>query len=137
MALPVDLADLIALFEALEPVERLEVLTDYVGRLPVLDPAWHAARDAGLHLVPECQSPVFFMVLKEGDRVRIVADAPVEAPVVRGFVGMLVALFDGATHAEIESAPEDLLAALGLDAAVGMRRRHGLGAVYRRLKATA
>jgi sulfur transfer protein SufE len=34
----------------------------------------------------------------------------------------------------VRDAPEDLLGALGLSAALGMRRRQGLGAIYRRLK---
>ncbi|MDZ4699511.1 MAG: SufE family protein [Rhodothermales bacterium] len=125
---------LTALFAGLDAAERLEVLTDYAGRLPPLDPTWAAARDAGLHLVLECQAPVFFVAFCAEGCVRIHADVPAEAPVARGFVSMLIETFDGADCQEVRDAPEDLLGVLGLAVALGMRRRQGLGAIYRRLK---
>ncbi len=125
---------LIELFADLDASERLEVLTDYASRLPPLDPTWAAARDAGLHLVLECQAPVFFVAIRDEGRVRIHADVPAEAPVARGFVSMLIETFDGEDWTVVRDAPEDLLGVLGLTAALGMRRRQGLGAIYRRLK---
>ncbi len=118
----------------LEPTERLEVLVEYGGQLPPLDPAWHAARDAGRHLVLECQAPVFFVAVCVAGALRIHADVPIEAPVARGFVGLLVALFDGVAPAVVRDAPDDVLSVLGLSEALGMRRIRGLTAIYGRLR---
>ena len=88
------------------------------------------------HRVPECQSPVFLVAEVEADRVRLFADAPIEAPTVRGFVALLVAGLDGATVAEILSAPGDLVERTGMPEILGMLRVHGLHGVLMRLKAT-
>ena len=69
--------------------ERIELLIDFAKNLPALPDRLIAHKDA-THRVEECQSPVYIFVELDGDRVSIHADAPIEAPTVRGFVAILV-----------------------------------------------
>jgi cysteine desulfuration protein SufE len=87
------------------------------------------------HRVEECQSPVFLIVEPQDDgRVAIHADAPIEAPTVRGFVSLLVEGLNGATVEEILAVPNDLIDRIGLPEILGMLRVKGLNGVLRRLK---
>jgi cysteine desulfuration protein SufE len=114
--------------------ERIELLIDFARRLPPLPDHLARHKDA-THRVEECQSPVFLFVELEGDRVAVHADAPAEAPTVRGFVSILVEGLTGATAEEILAVPADLIDRCGLPEILGMLRVRGLGGVLRRLKA--
>ncbi|HXI21301.1 MAG TPA: SufE family protein [Gemmatimonadales bacterium] len=116
---------------------RLELLLDYSRSLPPLPERFHAARDQGLYNVPECQSPVFLLLEREDGGVVLHADAPREAPTVRGFVSLLARTLKGATPAQVADLPPDLLDRLGLAEALGMTRMHGLTAMVGRLKRMA
>lgn len=113
--------------------ERIELLIDLARQLPPLPGRLARYKDEA-HRVPECQSPVFLFAEVEGDRVALHADAPVEAPTVRGFVAMLVEGLDGASVAEVLATPPDLVERAGLQEILGMQRVGGLHAVLRRLK---
>ena len=63
------------------------------------------------------------------------ADAPIEAPTVRGFVSLLVEGLNGATVEEVLKVPNDLIERLGLPEILGMLRVRGLSGVLRRVKA--
>src|SRR5437588_5194857 len=85
--------------------ERIEMLIDLARNLPPLPDRLASFKDAA-HRVEECQSPVFLIVeLQDGDRASIFADAPIEAPTVRGFVALLVEGLNGATVEEILGVP--------------------------------
>jgi cysteine desulfuration protein SufE len=114
--------------------ERIELLIDFAKRLPPL-PDKLAGHKDDAHRVEECQSPVFLFVELEGDRVSIHADAPIEAPTVRGFVSILVEGLTGATAEDVLSVKADLIERCGLPEILGMLRVRGLGGVLRRLKA--
>jgi len=114
--------------------ERIELLIDFAKNLPPLPDRLAALKDAE-HRVEECQSPVFLFVEIEGDRVAIHADAPIEAPTVRGFVSILVEGLSGATVEEILKVPGDLIERIGLPEILGMLRVRGLHGVLNRLKA--
>ncbi len=129
--------DIASLFQSVDGTDRLELLLDYSDELPDLPPDYATLRDAGLNMVHECQSPVFLMVDKQGERAHLVADVPRESPTARGFTSVLVQSFDGATADEIASAPADALYALGLDKMLGMQRTRGLRAVYNRMRGEA
>lgn len=131
------LDEIIETFQSVDPEMRLELLLDYSKRLPPLDPAYHAARDAGLHGVPECMTPVFLHVTKENGAVRLHAAVGEEAPTVKGFVGILHKAFDGAPAAEVAAAPPDLVHRLGLAEVLRMNRTVGLSAIVSRIKAAA
>jgi cysteine desulfuration protein SufE len=116
---------------------RLELLLDFALKLPPLPERLVAARDQGLTRVPECQSPVFLYLERENGGVVLHADAPREAPTVRGLVSLLARSIHGATPADVAALPGDLLDQLGLSEALGMTRMHGLTAVVGRLKRMA
>jgi len=114
--------------------ERIELLIDFAKSLPPLPDRLEHQKDAA-HRVEECQSPVFLFVELEGDRVAIHADAPIEAPTVRGFVAILVEGLSGATVEEILQVRGDLIERIGLPEILGMLRVRGLHGVLTRLKA--
>ena len=114
--------------------ERIELLIDLAKSLPPLPERLAHFKDEA-HRVPECQSPVFLFVEVEGDRVELHADAPIEAPTVRGFVALLMEGLEGAVVQEILQVPSDLIDRSGMTEILGMQRVSGLHAVLRRLKA--
>ncbi len=113
--------------------ERIDLLIDFAKNLPPLPPRLEAHKDAN-HRVEECQSPVYLFVELEGDRVRLFADAPIEAPTVRGFVSLLIEGLDGATAEEILVIRSDLIESIGLTEILGMLRVRGLSGVLSRVK---
>jgi cysteine desulfuration protein SufE len=124
-------------FRASDKQTRLELLLDYSKKLPPLPEEYHAARDQGINRVPECQSPVFLYLKSGPEGIVLHADAPREAPTVRGFVSLLARGIGGATPAEVQALPGDLLDQLGLTEALGMTRMHGLTAMVGRIKRMA
>lgn len=131
------LTDVIELFSEAEPDVRLQLLLEYADRLPVLPEALWNDRDAGLNRVPECQSPVYLFLEHEGGRTRMFADAPAEAPTVRGFVSVLVDLVDGSDTDSVANLPLDLLSRLGIAPLLGMMRTQGLNAILFRVRRSA
>ncbi len=113
--------------------ERIELLIDFAKNLAPLPDRLEKLKDAE-HRVEECQSPVFLFVETDGKTVEIHADAPIEAPTVRGFVAILVEGLNGATVEEVLSVPSDLIERIGLPEILGMLRVRGLGGVLGRLK---
>lgn len=114
--------------------ERIEMLIDLARDLPPWPERLAGLRDASQR-VEECQSPVYLAIELDGDRVTIHADAPIEAPTVRGFVSMLVDGLQGATVEQILTTPADLVEKAGMTEILGMQRVRGLSGVLRRLKA--
>ena len=114
--------------------ERIDLLLDFAKSLPPLPDRLAAHKDAS-HRVEECQSPVYLFVELNGQRVSLWADAPMEAPTVRGFVSMLLEGLQGATGEEILQVPGDLVQRCGLAEILGMLRVRGLTGVLRRVKA--
>jgi cysteine desulfuration protein SufE len=121
-------------FSALSRELRLQALLGYAKRFPALPAELSDARDRGLGRVEECQTPLYLWVGVEDGRVRIHADAPREAPTVRGFVGFLVESLDGADPAAVADVPEDLMDRMGLSDVLGVQRARGLGSVIRRIR---
>lgn len=113
--------------------ERLELLIDFANTLPPLPERFESQKDDA-HRIPECASPVFLFVEIEGDRARLYADAPPEAPTVRGFVALLVEGLDDLPVSEILDTPDDIIDRSGLGEILGMQRSSGLHSVIRRLK---
>lgn len=132
--MPSELDAIVAELTDCDRQERIDLLLDFARQLPALPERLLAHKDAS-HRVEECQSPVYLFVEFEGDKTRLYADAPIEAPTVRGFVSMLLAGLDGATVEEILAVPADLVERCGLTEILGMLRVRGLGGVLRRLKA--
>ncbi len=113
--------------------ERIDLLLDFARSLPPLPDRLAAHKDAA-HRVEECQSPVYLFVELDGQRVSLYADAPIEAPTVRGFVSLLMEGLEGATVEDILQVPNDLVDRCGLSEILGMLRVRGLSGVLRRVK---
>jgi cysteine desulfuration protein SufE len=113
--------------------ERIDLLIDFARNLPPLPDRLAAQRDAA-HRVEECQSPVYLFVELLGGHVALFAEAPIEAPTVRGFVSLLLEGLNGATVQEILSVPNDLVERCALPEVLGMLRVRGLSGVLRRIK---
>jgi cysteine desulfuration protein SufE len=94
--MPAALDAIIAELKDADRQERIDLLIDFAKGLPALPPELQSKMDAE-HRVEECQSPVYLFVEVQGDRVTLHADAPIEAPTVRGFVSILVEGLDGST----------------------------------------
>lgn len=124
-------------FQRADQQTRIELLLDYARKLPPLPERFHAAREQGLNLVHECQSPVYLWIEVENGEVHLYADAPREAPTVRGFVSLLDRAIAGASPQEVMALPSDLLDRLGLTSLLGMTRVHGLTAILQRVKRMA
>ena len=125
---------IIDLFKEVDPADRLEVLIDFGNQLDGLAPEFKAMRDAGLYIVHECQAPVFFMARTKDGVIAVEADVPVDAPIARGFVALLKSVFDQQPASLLSALPENMLTALGIEEALGLQRRRGLGAIYQVLK---
>lgn len=128
------LAEIIEEFRDAEPRERLELLLELANSLPPLPPELAAQRDAGMHRVHECQTPVFLWIGVSEGRVTIQADVAPESPTVKGFVALLAEAFGGATPEQVLATPPDLIQQLGLTAALGMTRMRGLHAILHRVR---
>lgn len=129
-----NLEDIIRDFNEADYQETLELLIDYSETLPELPERLVPERDSGLNRVHECETPVYLWVEIQDGKVNIHADVPEESPTVRGLVSILVNAFNGTSPDEVRNAPDDLLMRLGLGQKIGMRRMHGLSAVYSRIK---
>ncbi len=129
-----ELDEIVSELNEADKQERIELLIDFARKLPPLPDRLAEHKDAA-HRVEECQSPVFLFIELNGDQVAIHADAPIEAPTVRGFVSILVEGLTGATAEDILSVPADLIERCGLPEILGMLRVRGLSGVLRRLKA--
>ncbi|APW62522.1 SufE family protein [Paludisphaera borealis] len=131
--MPAALDAIIAELRDADRQERIELLIDFAKNLPPLPASLEARKDAE-HRVEECQSPVYLFVDMIGDRVALYADAPIEAPTVRGFVSLVLEGLNGSTPEDVFKAPADLVDQCGLTEVLGMLRVRGLSGVLRRIK---
>jgi cysteine desulfuration protein SufE len=131
--MPAALDAIVAELSESDRQERIDLLIDFAKNLPALPDRLAAHKDAS-HRVEECQSPVYLFVEMVGDRVALYADAPIEAPTVRGFVSLLLEGLNGASVEEVLNVPNDLVARCALQEVLGMLRVRGLTGVLRRIK---
>ncbi|MGZ3300663.1 MAG: SufE family protein [Isosphaeraceae bacterium] len=131
--MPAALDEIIAELSESDRQERIDLLIDFAKNLPPLPEHLAEFKDAS-HRVEECQSPVYLFAEMVGDRVALYADAPIEAPTVRGFVSLLIEGLSGATVEEVLKVPGDLVERCALQEVLGMLRVRGLGGVLRRIK---
>jgi cysteine desulfuration protein SufE len=131
----ISIEERLARFRALGREMRLQMLLQHARRFPELPEELNEARNRGLGRIEECQTPLFLWVsVDEEDRVTLHADAPREAPTVRGFVGFLLEVLEGARAEDVARLPDDLLDRMGMGEVLGVMRTQGLGAVVRRIK---
>jgi cysteine desulfuration protein SufE len=131
--MPTALDAIVADLNGCDRQERIDMLLDFAKSLPPLPERLIAHKDAS-HRVEECQSPVYLFVELNGKKVALYADAPIEAPTVRGFVSLLLEGLNGLTVEDVLQVPGDLVQRCGLADILGMLRVRGLTGVLRRLK---
>jgi cysteine desulfuration protein SufE len=131
--MPAALDAIVAELSESDRQERIDLLIDFAKNLPPLPERLAALKDAS-HRVEECQSPVYLFAEMVGPRVTLYADAPIEAPTVRGFVSLLLEGLSGSTVDEVLKVPADLVERCALQEVLGMLRVRGLTGVLRRIK---
>jgi len=129
------LDEIIDTFQSVDEDMRLELLLDYAKKLPPLPARFQAERDAGLHKVPECQTPVFMWVEADGGQgTQIYVDVAEEAPTVQGLLSIIVNGTQGEPPARVAELPSDLINHLGLGEKIRMQRHVGLTGIIGRIK---
>jgi cysteine desulfuration protein SufE len=129
------LHEIIETFQSVDEDMRLELLLDYARKLPALPERFHAERDAGLHKVPECQTPVFMWVeVNEQGGTQIHVDVAEEAPTVQGLLSIIVNGCSGEPASKVAELPSDLINELGLGEKIRMQRHVGLSGIIGRIK---
>lgn len=128
------LPELIADFEELDDEEKLELLVELSDELPPLSSGRSAGSQSESCRVQECQTPVYLWVDVEAGRVRLEADVPKKSPTVRGLVTLMVQGLADASPDEVAGIPDDMVAHLGLQKALGMQRQQGFRGVVARIK---
>jgi cysteine desulfuration protein SufE len=132
--LPPALAEIVDLFAASPPRDRLELLLEYSQQVPPL-PARYADHPELLEPVPECQSPLFVAAEVHADRrVQLFVSAPEEAPTTRGFAGIFHAGLNGLPAEEVLAVPGDVTARLSLNDVVSPLRLRGAAALLGRVQ---
>lgn len=132
--LPPALAEIVDLFAASPPRDRLELLLEYSQQVPPL-PARYADHPELLEPVPECQSPLFVAAEVDADRrVQLFVSAPEEAPTTRGFAGIFHAGLNGLPAEEVLAVPGDVTARLSLNDVVSPLRLRGAAALLGRVQ---
>jgi len=129
--------DIAETFASVDDEMRLELLLDYARKLPPIPDRLKAERDAGVNKVPECMTPVFLWMESDDGQVRMYIDVAEEAPTVKGLMGILVRSYDGATAAELEQVPTDLLNRLHLAEQIRMQRAVGISGIVGRIRRRA
>lgn len=129
----------LAEFDALPPTDRVTLLIEYGDDLPPL-PAQYADPPASMERVTECQSPVYLAVTPSADRpggVELFVSAPPQAPVTRGFAGLLRELIEELDAAQVAALPLDLPHHLGLDTAISPLRLRAMSGLLARVTRAA
>lgn len=121
-------------FRMLSREMRLQLLLQYAKKFPDLPAELREARDAGLNRVAECQTPLFLWVSVQDGVVNLIADAPANAPTVRGFMGFLMEAVNGERAEDVRELPDDLLDQMGMGEVLGVLRTQGLRSVIQRVK---
>lgn len=124
----------LAEFTGTEPDEALELLMDLARSLPPLSPDRAVLGHPPACRIQECQTSVYLWVDVRDGRVFLEAAIPEQSPTVRGFVAMLVDGLAGATPADVDRLPDNLLVPLGLQETLGMTRQRGFQGIVRKIK---
>lgn len=82
-----------------------------------------------------CQSQVWLIARKDGDKVHFEADS--DSAITRGLIALLVRLFSGATAAEIGNANLSLIEKLGFAKHLSMSRANGFASMIATIKKLA
>jgi cysteine desulfuration protein SufE len=128
------LDDIIGRFRSVDDELRLALLLDYSKRLPEIPERLAPERDAGLHRVPECMTPVFLWMEDDAGTLRMHVDVAEEAPMVQGVLAVIVEGMADRPLGEAPDLPSDLISRLGLARQIRMQRAVGLNAIIGRIR---
>ena len=112
-------------------VQRYEYIVDLGRRLDGLPDE----DKIDTHLVPGCQSRVWFHADRDGELLRFRADS--DAIIVRGLIALLLRVYSGRRPAEILATPPDFFEILELGSHLSGSRANGLHAMVKRIHAYA
>lgn len=121
--------NLIDEFEFLgEWMQRYEYIIELGRKLPGLS----VDKKVDGHLVPGCQSRVWFYARRDENRLYFDADS--DALIVRGLVALLLRIYSGRTPEEILNTPPDFFEVLELGSHLSGSRANGLHAMVQRIR---
>lgn len=124
--------NLVEEFEFLgEWMQRYEYIIELGRKLPGLP----EDKRTESHLVPGCQSRVWFHARRDGELLYFDADS--DALIVRGLVALLLRIYSGRTPAEIIDTPPDFFEVLELGSHLSGSRANGLHAMVQRIRGYA
>jgi cysteine desulfurase/selenocysteine lyase len=132
----ITLAEINAEFEELDdPTDRMTYLVEIGKTLPPLDDRLRSEANRVLG----CQSMVWLVASERpGNPSTLTFTADSDAPMVRGLIAILLAVYSGKTPSEILAFPiEDLLARLKLRSFITPMRSNGLYSMIRRIREIA
>ncbi len=111
--------------------QRYEYIIELGRKLPGLAPELQI--DA--HLVPGCQSRVWFYARRENGHLHFNADS--DAVIVRGLIALLLRIYSDRRPSEILETSPDFFDVLELGSHLSGSRANGLHAMVRRIQAFA
>lgn len=125
-------AELLADFEVFDDwADRYRYLIEIGEKLPALD----AAHKTEANKVQGCQSQVWLVSRKEGDKIFFEADS--DSAITRGLIALLVKLFSGAEAAAIAQANLSFIEKLGFAKHLSMSRANGFASMIQMIKRLA
>ena len=132
--MPTSLDAIVADLSGCDRQERIDLLLDFAKACPRCPIDWRLikTRPIGLRNVSLRSTCSLSLMAIE---CRLHADAPIEAPTVRGFVSLLIEGLTDTTVDEVFRFPATWSSGCGLGEILGMLRVRGLTGVLRRLKA--
>ncbi len=123
---------IVALFAGAPPELRLQVLLDYVNKVPPLPPELQT--EGALEQVHECQTPFFVATRVDNGSVELFFDAPPEAPTTRSYAGILYEGLNAEPVEKVLAVPDHFYLEMGLGEAITPLRLHGMAAILRTIK---
>ena len=104
-------------------MERYQYLIDLGRRLPALD----ADELIDANKIRGCQSQVWFVAERDGDRLQFRANS--DAAIVSGLIAILLRIYSGRRPEDILSARTDFVSELGFEQHLSPTRSNGLAAM--------
>jgi len=109
-------------------MDRYQYLIDLGRRLPPLNDDERIEDN----LIKGCQSQVWFVAEKAGERLNFRANS--DAAIVSGLIAILLRMYSGKTPADILDAPADFVSALDLEKHLSPTRSNGLAAMLKAIR---
>jgi len=124
-----ELVDEFALFD--DWVDRYQYLIDLGRRLPPFPESLKTEE----HRIRGCQSQVWFVPRKAGDRLEF--EAVSDAAIVSGLIALLLRVYSGRRPQEILDTPPDFIQALQLERHLSPTRSTGLHSMLNAIRSFA